>query len=320
MNFGLVQVDSVVAALEAIGDYTRWLAGGTDLIPEAKTELVAPTRLVNLKGIHELRGIHVTDAGLVIGALVTLAEIAEHETIRRDYQVLAQACELSASPQIRNVATLGGNLCQDSRCPYYRSGFHCYLRGGEKCFMRDGVNREAAVVGYHDCVHVHPSDPANALLAMDAVVSVQGRAGSRMIPISEFFRAPHGADRRMNILEKDELITAIHIPRVPEGTRSIYEKAMDRATWTFALASAAVRLTFDGACVADARIVLGGVAPVPLREFHVEKILRGQELNELVIMDAVRSILTDAQPLAHNKYKVRAARGLVKRALTELQP
>lgn len=318
MNFGLVQVDSVADAVAAMGDHARWLAGGTDLIPEAKTELVTPTHLVNLKGIPALRGMQVTDTGVNIGALVTLAEIAEHETIRRDYQVLAQACELSASPQIRNVATIGGNICQDSRCPYYRSGFFCYLRGGDTCFMREGENREAAVVGYYDCVHVHPSDPASALFALDAVVVVQGRAGSRMIPIGEFFRAPRGADRHMNILENDELVTTIHVPRVPEGTRSIYKKGMDRAAWTFALASAAVRLTYNGTHVADARIVLGGVSPVPFREYRAEKMLRGQELNESVIMDAARSILIDAQPLAHNKFKVRAARGLVKRALTEL--
>jgi xanthine dehydrogenase YagS FAD-binding subunit len=260
----------------------------------------------------------VGDKGIDIGALATLAEIAEHKTIREDYRVLAQACELSASPQIRNVATIGGNLCQDSRCPYYRSGFTCYLRGGETCFMRDGENREAAVVGYYDCVHAHPSDPANALLALDASIFVQGRGGTRIIPVSEFFRSPRGEDRRMNVLERDELITRIHLPRVSLNTRSIYEKGMDRAAWTFALASAAVRLTMDGERITDVRVVLGGVAPTPQREFRVEKTLHGQELSESLAMDAARAVLLDAQPLSKNKFKVRAARGLVKRALTEL--
>ncbi|HZQ07402.1 MAG TPA: xanthine dehydrogenase family protein subunit M, partial [Anaerolineae bacterium] len=294
----------------------------TDLIPEIKSGIAAPTRLVNLKGIDGLRGIVVQDDAVQIGALTRLAEIVEHETIRTNYRALAQACELAASPQIRNMATIGGNLCQDSRCPYYRSGFHCFLRGGDTCFMREGENREAAIVGYKDCVHVHPSDPATALVAFDAQVVIQSQDGERMISASEFFRAPDAQDRRMNVLEDDEVITAIRLPRIGSNSQSAFVKAMDRAVWSFALASAAVRVEIENEQVSDARVVLGGVAPTPWRETGMERALLGtraasdgwdeEQLNQLTA-----NALAEVQPLAHNRYKVRLARAMMKRALRE---
>ena len=186
MNFEYAFPETVGEAIAANETNARWLAGGTDLIPELKNELVAPARLVNLKKIPELRGMIENAQGLRIGALTTLSDIAENAIVRTRYRALAQACDLAASPQIRNMATIGGNLCQDSRCAYYRNGFECFLRGGDKCYMRAGENREAAVIGYHDCVHVHPSDPANALVAFDAQVVLRGRAGEHTISLAEF--------------------------------------------------------------------------------------------------------------------------------------
>lgn len=317
MNFEYAFPETVSEAIAAKHTNARWFAGGTDLIPELKNDLVAPARLVNLKGVQGLRGIVENAQGVTIGALTTLAEISENETIRTRYRAIAQACDLAASPQIRNMGTIGGNLCQDSRCAYFRNGFDCFLRGGDKCYMREGENREAAVIGYHDCVHVHPSDPANALVAFDAHVVVRGRAGERTIALGEFFRAPDAHDPRMNVLEEGDMLTAIVLPRVPENTHSAYVKAMDRAAWTFALASAAVRVELTDAKISNARLVLGGVAPTPWRELRIEKAISGQELGSDLVTQEINGLVEQAMPLTHNAYKLRLVRAMVKRALRE---
>ena len=317
MSFELAFPETIETALAAHENGARWLAGGTDLIPEIKMGLAMPTRLVNLKRIVGLRGIQETENGVRIGALTTLTEIAEHPLVREKYRALAQACDVSASPQIRNVGTLGGNLNQSSRCVYYRNDFPCYLRGGEKCFARNGENRESAVIGYGDCVHVHPSDPANALVAFDAQIVAQNGAGERVISASEFFRAPDAHDTRMNVLTRDEMIMAIVLPRVSENTRSIYLKAMDRAAWTFALVSVALRLEIRDWRLENVGVVFGGVAPAPWQEMRVAETLAGQRVDSDLVTQGIDSVLADAQPLEHNRYKVRLARGLLKRALRE---
>lgn len=310
--------DTIEQALQWHRDGAQWFAGGTDLVPEFKEGLKSPTRLVNLKRLRELRGVESREDGLFIGALVTLTDLVENFRVQTEYTALAQACGLSASPQIRNVGTIGGNLCQDSRCPYYRGDFRCFLKGGERCFMRDGENSHAAIIGYHDCVHVHPSDPANALVAFDADILARGPVGERAIHAGEFFHAPQGDDRRMNVLAAEEFISAIRLPPLGANIRSVYLKAMDRAGWTFAIVSAAVRLDLDGDQVRDARVVLGGVAPVPWRDTRVEDRLHGARLDEPLAAEAGAQTLTEAEPLAHNAYKVRLARMLVKRALLQL--
>ncbi len=303
-------------ALELWNDRARWFAGGTDLVPEMKLGLATFARLVNLKQVAEMRGIQETSDGLRIGALTTLTEIAESKIVREQYRALGEACDISASPQLRNVATIGGNLNQDSRCAYYRGAFHCWLKGGARCFMHDGENREAALIGYDDCVHVYPSDPANALVALDAIISVRGRNGEREIAVGEFFRSPTDASKRLNVLQPDEIIFSLSIPNL-SVSRSSYLKAMDRATWTFALASAAVRLDLSDGKISGARVVLGGVAPVPWREHHAEEILNGESVSEELAARAAEECLRNAKPLAHNGYKVRLARALVKRAILQ---
>ena len=200
MTFEFTSPKTLDEALALWLDKARWFAGGTDLVGETKAGLAQPSRLINLKPIAELRGIHETEHDFRIGALTTLADLAGNRFVLTHFPALAQACDLSASPQLRNVATIGGNLAQDSRCQYYRGAFKCWLKGGEKCFMRDGENREAAVVGYHECVHVHPSDPIMALVALDAKVIVRTEDGQREIPAADLARAPGGNDRRMNAL------------------------------------------------------------------------------------------------------------------------
>jgi xanthine dehydrogenase YagS FAD-binding subunit len=318
MPFEFTSPDTIEEALQVYSDGARWFAGGTDIIPEFKAGLANPKRLVNLKRIGALHGIRIAEDGLHLGALATLGEISSDAQVRQAYRALAQACELSASPQIRNVATIGGNLCQDSRCPYYRGEFYCYLKGGKSCYMLKGENRNASVIGYDVCPHTHPSDPASALIAYDAEILVHGPDGERAIPAGGFFTAPHGDERRMNMLEQGQVIREIRLPRLGDGSRSVFLKAMDRAAWAFALVSAAVRLDMSGEQIEVARVVLGGVAPVPWREGRVERVLEGSVLNEETAARASAEALLGAAPLAHNRYKLHLARALVKKALTEL--
>ncbi len=317
MTFEFTSPQTLDDALQLYHDRARWFAGGTDLVPEIETGTAVPARLVNLKQIAELRGIAETDSGLRIGALTTLTEIAESRVVREKYRALADACEFSASPQLRNVATIGGNLNQDSRCPYYRSGFHCWLKGGTTCYMRGGENREAAIIAYRDCVHVQPSDPAAALVALDARIGVRGKNSPREIAAEEFFRAPTNDNRRLNVLQPDEIITNLQIPTF-SNSRSVYLKAMDRATWTFALASAAVRLDFVDGKISSARVVTGGIAPIPWRVREVETTLQGQVLTTDLAARAAERALENAEPLTHNAYKIRLARALVKRAIVQM--
>ena len=314
MTFEFASPHTLDEALRLWQPDARWFAGGTDLVPEIKSELAAPTRLINLKTIPELSGIAETERGLRLGGLATLTELGAHPGIRQRYPALAESCDLAASPQLRNVATLGGNLNQDSRCAYYRGEFNCWLKGGSTCYMREGENREAAIFGYHDCVHVHPSDPANALIAFDATLTLHSATGSRELSVGEFFRTPTGDDRRLNDRRPDEIITEIHLPKF-SNSRSVYLKEMDRAAWGFALVSVAVRLDFDGEKISDARLVLGGVAPTPWRVPDAERLLVGQTLSPDLAARAAEAAIQNAQPLAHNAYKIRLAKALVKRAI-----
>jgi xanthine dehydrogenase YagS FAD-binding subunit len=317
MPFEFTSPQTLEDALKLWHADARWLAGGTDLVPELRAELAKPQRVVNLKAISDLRGMRETNDGLRIGALATLAEIVASAMVRERYRALAEACDVAASPQLRNVATIGGNLAQDSRCEYYRGAFRCWLKGGDVCYMREGENREAAIMGYQDCVHVHPSDPATALVALDAKIVARGNNGTREIAASDFFHAPANGDRRLNVLRPDEVITQIQLPNL-SNSRSTFLKAMDRAVWTYALASAAVRLDFDNGKIIGARIVLGGVAPMPWREERAANILIGQEWSAELGGRVAEQVAQDAKPLTHNAYKVRLARALVKRGIEAL--
>jgi xanthine dehydrogenase YagS FAD-binding subunit len=181
--------------------------------------------------------------------------------------------------------------------------------------MREGENREAAIIGYSDCVHVHPSDPANALVVFDARILIQGRGGERVLAAQDFFRAPDKTDLRMNVLESGEIITAIELPLVGENTRSAYEKAMDRATWAFALASAAAKVEIRDSRLETVGICLGGVAPTPWREVRIEKTLSGMNADERMVTQELDNGLEEASPLEHNGYKRRLARAMAKRAM-----
>lgn len=297
----------------------RPLAGGTDLLPLMKLDLARPARLVDIKRAAGLSAEIASGNGLTIGALTTLSDIESHAEIVRRYAVLAQAAQAAATPQLRNMATLGGNLLQRPRCWYFRNPrLQCWLKGGSDCPARDGENRLHAILGEGMCRAVHPSDLAPALLALDAEVELRGPSGARLAPLGDFFAPPRDAHRAETALADDELVAAVRLPPPGAGTRSLYLKAMERKTWAFALVSCAVALRLEGGRISHARVVLGGVAAVPWRAAAAEHRLSGAAASEALLDQAASAALEGAAPLRHNAYKVPLARALLRRALGQL--
>jgi xanthine dehydrogenase YagS FAD-binding subunit len=308
-----------LALLEREADGTRVLAGGTDLLPLMKAGIDTPERLLDIKRLDGLsREIEETPQGMVLGALTPLAEVETHVSIQQGYPLLAEAAALAATPQLRNMATLGGNLLQRPRCWYFRSPyFHCWLKGGDACPAMGGQNQLHALFGDGPCYAVHPSDLAPALLALEAKVRLGGAAGEVELPLAELFVLPEDTLRHEVDIANDELLLSVHLPPLPEGTRSTYLKAMDRKTWSFALVGVAAVMRMEGARVADARLVLGGVAPIPWRATAAEQVLMEGEISEERVAHAVEQALVGAAPLAHNAYKIPLAKHLIRRAIVK---
>jgi xanthine dehydrogenase YagS FAD-binding subunit len=294
------------------------IAGGTDLVARMQEGLARPERVIDLKRVAGLDAIDLTTNGLALGALARIADIAGQAEIGARWPALAQACQAAASPPLRNMGTLGGNLLQASRCAYYRGPFECLLKGGPRCFARDGENREHALFGYADdgCVHVAPSDPAVALAALDARVTLRAAGGERACRVADLYHVPTAADPRSHTVAPSDVLVAVHVPAT--AARSVYLKAMDRAAWTFALASVAIALEIEGDVVARPRVVLGGVAALPWRAEAAEAALAGQRLDDATIARAAQAATEGARPLAHNHYKVPLVQGLVRQALRAL--
>jgi xanthine dehydrogenase YagS FAD-binding subunit len=323
-SFDYVRAEGVQGVIELLagdGDGTvRPLAGGTDLLTLMKADLIAPQELVDIKRLGDLPGgIEESAQGVTLGALTTLAEIEQSGLLGERYRVLAQAAAVAATPQLRNMATLGGNLLQRPRCWYFRNSlFHCWLKGGDECQAYDGQNQQHALFGGGPCYAVHPSDLPQALLALDAQVHLRGPQGERTVPIADFYALPTAERRRETTIAPDELILAVEIPKLPGGTRSTYLKAMDRKVWAFALVSVAARLRVEAGVVTDARLVLGGVAPIPWRATAAEGELIGHAPTAERFTRAAEAALAGAEPLAHNRYKVPLAQSLIRRALMTL--
>ena len=321
--FEMIRARDTAQASRALGltrDDAKILAGGTDLLGEMKDYVVTPSRLVNIKTIPELGKIEwEKDGGLRLGALVTLSRVADDAKIRAAYPVLTEAIGLAAMPQVRNAATIAGNLCQRPRCWYYRDEHTvCLKKGGTKCYAVDGENQYHAILGGGPCFIVHPSDPAPALLALGASVVIESDGKpARTVPLSEFFILPTKDVRRENILAQNEVITHVLVPPPAPGTKSAYVKEREKDSYDWALASCAAVITkgADGRIV-QARVVLGGVAPIPWRSADAEKALIGQPASAANLAAAAKAALTGASPLALNGYKVPLAEVVVRRALT----
>jgi xanthine dehydrogenase YagS FAD-binding subunit len=304
------------------GDATAFLAGGTTLLDLMKLDVMQPERVVDINPLQQQLGqIAVSERAVRLGGLVRMAQAADHPVIRRDFPVVAQSLELAASPQLRNMASLAGNVLQRTRCPYFRdvSYTNCNKRApGSGCAALDGINRQHAVLGASDaCIAAYPGDFAQALIALDATVEIMGPEGTHTIPFAALHRMPEGTPQVEAMLGPGELITAFEIPRAPWMRRSLYLKIRDRASYEFALASAAVALDLDGARVREARIALGGVATVPWRAREAEAAIRGKLLDEATAERAAELAFGGARTREHNAYKVELGRRTLVRALRQ---
>ncbi len=313
-------IDEAISQLGGPDTSARVLAGGTDLLTLMKHGISEPERLVDIKRLPELTSeIEADGEGLVIGALTSLTRLEEDERIDARYLALREAARAAASPQLRNMATIGGNLLQRPRCWYYRSEqVKCWLNGGTECFARDGENEFHALFDESPCVAVHPSDLATALLALGAEVSLRGSGGERTVPIDGFFAPPEDERRTETTLAPDEIIVAVHLPAVAAGSRSTYLKAMDRKVWAFALIGVGVQATMENGRVRDARLALGGVAPVPRLMTDAMAMLAGEVITEELAARVADTALDGATPLAKNGYKVPLAKSMIRQALLSL--
>lgn len=318
--FEYVKATTVADVVRELGK--RWedakiLAGGIDLLGELKDGIIAPKRVVSIKGISGLRYIRFSERdGLRLGALATLSEIESHPVILKRYTALAEAAHSVGTPQIRNVGTIGGNLCQRPRCWYYRDEHtRCLKKGGPMCFAYNGENKYHAILGGGPCYIVHPSDCAPALIAFGASVNITSPRGQRTVPLEEFFVLPSRRLDHETILEPDEIVTEIRVPTPPPNTRSTYLKFKERDSHDFAVVGVAVVMRLrDGVCE-DVRIVLSGVAPIPWRSYEAEAVLKGKKVTPELAEQAGKAAVAKAQPLAQNAYKVALTQTIVKRAV-----
>jgi xanthine dehydrogenase YagS FAD-binding subunit len=305
-----------LARLRQQGRQALVVAGGSELLQLMKERVATPDYLVNLKTIPGLSYIREDRAGFRIGALTTLTEIEESPLAREKLLFLAEAAGEAASPQIRNSGTIGGNVCQRPFCWYFRSAsFHCLRKGGQICYAVAGDNRYHAIFGGGPSYIVHPSDLAPALVALEARVKIAGPAGERVMPLEKFFVLPRVDTRRENVLGPDEIVTEFQIPHPRAGSRGFYHKVRERLAWDHAIVSvAAVVRERKGICE-DARIVLGGVAPIPWRVPKAESFLRGKRIDDKVAREAAEIALEGATPMKDNGYKVGLTKSLIQRAL-----
>jgi xanthine dehydrogenase YagS FAD-binding subunit len=310
-------VDTAVATVLA-DPASAFLAGGTTEVDLVRIGVTQPDLLVDINPLPLSRVEDLPDGGLRIGALARMSDVAEEPAVVDRFPLVAQALLLGASAQLRNMASMGGNLCQRVRCGYFRDGVSpCNKRDpGSGCAALDGFNRGHAILGTSErCIATHPSDVAVALVALDAVVHTQGPSGARAIAIDDFFLLPGDTPEREHPLEHGELIVAIEIPGTPMARRSTYLKVRDRESYEFALASVAVALRTEDGAIADVRLALGGVATKPWRARRAEEALVGRPARPATFAEAANEELAGAVPRRFNGFKVELARRAIVRAL-----
>ncbi|MBB2972645.1 xanthine dehydrogenase family protein subunit M [Mesorhizobium sp. RMAD-H1] len=298
--------EEVIASLSSPG--TRILAGGTTLYDLMKLDVETPTHLVDIASLQGLDDILLGPERIELGALARMSDVAGHPGLAARYPVLAEALAKAASQQLRNMATLGGNLLQRTRCAYFRNGLHypCNKRSpGSGCAAREGLDRNHALLGGSEaCIAVYPGDFAVALVALDAEIETLGPGGRRRHKVAELHRLPGSTPHVETILEPEEMIVRIMVPAAPYGRASTYHKIRDRESYAFALTSAAVALDIEGGVIRSARIALGGVATRPWRVPDAEAMLAGQKFDERLAMEAGRMAMRGAQPGRHNGFKL----------------
>ncbi len=305
-SFSLADCTTVESALSQLKNGAVVKAGGVDLLDRMKNGTDTPNRLVNIRNIRELRGIQSTPDGVTIGALTTLAEIADDPTIRAQYTILSDACGHAATPHIRNMATIGGNVLQELQCWYFRSAeFQCIRKGKEQCFAFSGLNQYHAIMDYGGCPSVAPSSSAVALLALNATIELTSAAkGKRKVAIQNFYVQPDANPHRFNVKADEELLTAIHIPKPAPGTRSAYQKYGEKESHDWAIADAGILLEMDGDICRRAVVTMGAASPVVRRSKEAEAVLTGKPITRDTARAAGKASMTGAMPLSMNGYKV----------------
>jgi xanthine dehydrogenase YagS FAD-binding subunit len=315
-RFEWTNANSIDDAISQLNDKSLVKAGGIDLMDRLKEGLDSPSRLVNIRSISGLDYVKEESGWLHIGPMVTLATLAEHPMIRQQYAVLADAALNAATPQIRNMATVGGNLLQRPRCWYFRNEqFHCRRKGGEECFAQEGENEYHAIFDNEVCAIVHPSAAACALTALGAKVEVKGSKGMREIALDDLYVRPETDVTREHVLKADELLTDIRIPAPSDSTLSAYTKVGQKESFDWPMAEVAVVLELRGGAVNKSSIVLGAAAPVPWRASAAEKVLNGKPLSEQSARDAASAAIQGATPLAQNAYKIPMFEAVVRRTI-----
>jgi xanthine dehydrogenase YagS FAD-binding subunit len=321
--FTYTRQGSVPDAVKAFGPDAQFLAGGTTLVDLMRLNVMRPQSVIDINPLSDttLGKIELGPNGLRLGAMAHMAEAADHKDIREQYPVIAQSLDLAASPQLRNMATLGGNVLQRTRCTYFRdvSYLNCNKRiPGSGCAALDGVNRTHAVLGVSDkCIATYPGDFAQALIALDAEVEVAGRRGARKIPFANLHIAPADNPHVETTLRPGELITAFNVPAGAWTKRSLYLKVRDRASYEFALASAAVALDMQDGRINEARIALGGVAALPWRAREAEALLKGKAVDDETLRAAADAAFQHAATRPANAFKVALGKRTMIRALRQ---
>jgi xanthine dehydrogenase YagS FAD-binding subunit len=309
INFDFVRTSSINATLDAVKREPRaaFIAGGTNLTDLMKRGVTNPPRLIDINNLP-LKNIERTASGLSIGALATNSDVASHELVRAQFPLLSQALQAGASPQLRNMATVGGNILQRTRCTYfYDTTMPCNKRQpGTGCGAMGGYNRMHAILGASDkCIAVHPSDMCVALAALDATVIVKSSRGERRIPFGDFHRLPGETPQADNQLKPGELITSVELPANDFQQHSFYLKIRDRSSYAFALVSAAVALSIENNRIREARIAAGGVAHKPWRLTQVEKALKGQPVSPATFQQAAALAVQGAKGYGQNNFKLK---------------
>lgn len=322
-NFELFQPATLADAHELLDQYgsDSWLiAGGKDSLDWFKDRVKKPGVVIDISALSELHGIRDEQGGLFIGAMTTLTELASNELVQQRFPALAQAALRVASPQIRNAGTFGGNLCQDTRCAYYRDGFPCYRAGGNTCYANTptAMNREHTLFEASRCVAVTPSDTAPVCVALEAEMVIQRDGDERVVPAEEFFIGPDIDIERMTILEPEDILIGVRIPAKWAGSRQYFEKVADRNTWDFALVNIAMAAQMDGDKISDVRMACGAVQCTPRRLSDVEDLLKGESAGEEMETLAARVASSGAKPLNYNHFKAPLMSNLAKRAVRSL--
>jgi len=312
-----IEPGDLIGVFEALSSDrpSRLIAGGSDLLGQLKDGSEEYERLVSLAGVGVLRGLTAGPAGLTIGALTTIYELETATELSGAYRMLAEAARSVATPEIRNQGTLGGNLCQRPRCLHYRHALvHCLKKGGEGCpAVLTPHQAYLSVFGGSGCAAVNPADLAPPLIALDAIAVIEGASGVRELPIESFFTGPEIDPTRENTLEASEVLTAVRLPAMLANWRGLYSKSRDRTAGDFAIVSAAIGYALEQGRMTRVRVVLGGVAPTPLRIRAAEAILEGSEPSEDTAARAAETALAGATPLDHNEYKLDLVRALITR-------